>query len=390
MNIIFLNWDCLCAYDTCIALTNLGHNVNIMQLPESAQANIDEAFILELGKRIQDTHCEAVFSLNYFPTISMGCQQYCCHYIAWVYDNPQLRVYDKTIFNECNHIFTFDSHMEQTLRSRGVENIYYAPMAANVKRLTSPVITPDIRSKYTCEVSFVGSLYNDEHNFYDRLLEKAKNPYLEGYLEALLESQKRVLGYNFMAESLTPEITEIIRQYMPFIPTEGSIIREEEVYADYYLARKLASIDRIELLYTLGEFFDTHLYTYENIELGKVKNCGIIDYNDEMPYLFRISKINLNSSLRSIKNGIPLRAMDILGCGGFLLTNFQEDFYRHFDEGVHFVSYSSLQEALEKCDYYIEHEKEREKIANNAKEIMVQEHTFEIRLKQILEQVMNP
>lgn len=387
MNIIFLNWACHCAYDTCMAFSNLGHNVNVMQLPDSAQAGPDEVFMRDLEQRIKDTHCDIVFTLNYFPTVSIVCQKMHCHYISWMYDNPQLHVYDKTVTNDCNLIFTFDSHMEHTLRMRGVDNIYYAPMAVNVQRLTSPVITPDIRNKYSCEVSFVGSLYDTEHNFYDRLLEKAKDPYLEGYLEAVLEAQKRVFGYNFMAESLTPAITATIRQHMPFIPKEGSLIREEEVYADYYLARKLALTDRLETLYTLGEFFDTRLYTYGDIELGKVKNCGKIDYNEEMPYLFRLSKVNLNISLRSIKNGIPLRAMDILGCGGFLLTNFQEDFLRHFEDGKHFVSYTSLQDALEKCDYYIEHDELRQQIADNAKEIMSKEHTFEIRLQQMLNHI---
>ena len=76
--------------------------------------------------------------------------------------------------------------------------------------------------------------------------------------------------------------------------------------------------------------------------------------------------------------------MDILGCGGFLLTNFQSDFLRHFEPDKHFVSYSSLDEALDKCDYYIVHENERAQIASNALEIMSKEHTFEVRLAQIL------
>lgn len=384
MNIIFLNWNCLCAYDTCIALTKLGHAVNVMQLSDAAHETIDETFIHLLSDRIKETHCDIVFTLNYFPTVSIACQQCNCHYISWIYDNPQIKVYDKTVTNECNHIFSFDSHMVNQLQARGVTTISYAPMAANVERLTSPSITSKLIQKYGCEVAFVGSLYDETHNFYNRLIQKANNPYLHGYLEGLLEAQKRVFGYNFLAESLTPEITSMIRRHMPFITEEGSFIKEEEVYADYYLARKLALNDRIELLYTLGEFFNVHLYTYSNTTIGKVKNRGIIDYNDEMPYLFRIADINLNCSLRSIKNGIPLRAMDILGCGGFLLTNFQEDFFLHFEEGKHFASYSSLEEALDKCTYYTEHESERQKIANNAKEIMLQEHTFEIRLQQML------
>ena len=171
---------------------------------------------------------------------------------------------------------------------------------------------------------------------------------------------------------------------MPYTLTEGSNIREEEVYADYYLARRLATIDRIELLYCLGEFFDVNLYTTSDAAIGKVKNHGKIHYYNEMPYLFRASKINLNISLRSIKNGIPLRAMDILGCGGFLMSHFQSDLLRHFEPEVHFTAYSSVPEAVDKCSYYLTHEEERQRIASNALELMQKEHTYEIRLQEML------
>ena len=384
MNIIFLNWACFCSFDACQALINLGHNVMKIELPDSVHTQIDEEFVDGLAHEIKEFHCDAAMSLNYFPSISEACRKTDCHYISWIYDNPQTKVYDATITNICNHVFTFDSHMAKQLSERGVTTVTYAPLAANVARLTEQPITPAIRKKYDCEISFVGSLYNEKHNFYERLMDKAQNPYLQGYIDGILEAQKRVLGFNFMADCITPEIKAEIRQFMPYIPAEGSYIREEEIYADYYLSRKLAYIDRLELLYSLGEYFDVHHYTHSDEVIGKVKNRGGINYFDEMPYLFRVSQINLNCSLRSIKNGIPLRAMDILGCGGFLMTNYQEDFFLHFEPDKHFVYYSSLQDALEKCDYYIAHPDKQQIIRNNALEIMAKEHTFEFRLNEML------
>lgn len=69
------------------------------------------------------------------------------------------------------------------------------------------------------------------------------------------------------------------------------------------------------------------------------------------------------------------------------MTNFQEDFLLHFEEGVHFESYSSLPEALDKCHYYLAHETERQKIAAQALELMQREHTFEVRLQQLLNSI---
>lgn len=384
MNIVFVNWDCFCAEDTCIALTNLGHQVYVTQLSDKAKGTEDEEFIESLKTIIRQNRSDLVFSMNYYGSISIACEAMHCPYISWIYDNPQLYVYDKSVINECNHIFSFDSYMVSQLQSRGVETIQYAPLAANVKRLTADRLTPAHYDKYNCDVAFVGSLYNEKKDYYSRLLAKAGNPYLQGYLEGILSAQKQVYGYNFLAECLTPDILSIIHENLPYTPDEGDFIKEAEVYADIYLSKKLATINRVELLYMLGNFFDVHFYTFNQTPIANVKHCGTVRYYEEMPILFRIANINLNVSMRSIKNGIPLRAMDILGCGGFLLTNFQSDFYLHFDENVHFVSYSSVEEALDKCQYYLTHDEERQQIRNNALELMLKEHTYEVQLQQLL------
>lgn len=106
-----------------------------------------------------------------------------------------------------------------------------------------------------------------------------------------------------------------------------------------------------------------------------------------MPKLFKTAKINLNDTRRSNKCGIPLRAMDIMGCGGFLLSNYQEDFFRHFEPDVHFVMYGSIDEAIDKCAYYLGHDSERERIKQNALDIMKREHTYELRLTQLFQTV---
>ena len=107
-----------------------------------------------------------------------------------------------------------------------------------------------------------------------------------------------------------------------------------------------------------------------------------------MPKVMRCSKININATLKSIHTGIPLRAMDIMGCGGFLLTNFQEDFFRHFEPDVDFVYYTSFEEMLDKAGYYLAHDEERNRISQSALEKMTREHTFEVRLNEMLSVVM--
>jgi hypothetical protein len=82
-----------------------------------------------------------------------------------------------------------------------------------------------------------------------------------------------------------------------------------------------------------------------------------------MPLVFAGSRINLNISLRSIHSGIPLRVLDIMACGGFVISNWQPEIAEYFEEGKEIVTFRSLEECMEKIAYYLEHEEERKEIA---------------------------
>lgn len=100
--------------------------------------------------------------------------------------------------------------------------------------------------------------------------------------------------------------------------------------------------------------------------------------------MFRQSRINLNISRRGIKSGIPLRAFDIMGSRGFLLSNFQADFLDFFVPGEDFVYYESKEDFLEKVDYYLTHEDERQRIAENGYHKVAAGHTYRHRVREIL------
>lgn len=384
MNIIYVNWDCFGGEDAVQALDALGHHVYITQMSEQCHISYDEEFAAKLAEIINAEHTDVVMTFNYFPTISAVCEALHCKYLAWMYDNPSIKVYDKSITNECNYIAVFDSALEAELQTKGVETVHYMPLAVNIKRMRSQDITQGDKARFSNEVAFVGSLYNEDHNFYDRLIKALQDEELRGYLDGIIEAQKRVYGYNFMAECLNEEVLKKIRKALPFRIGEDSYLEEPKVYADYYLARRLAYLERVELLTFLSQYFQVACYTHkQDRQIGRAENCGQIHYFNEMPKLFQLSKVNVNPTLRSIKNGIPLRAMDILGAGGFLLTNYQEDFMKHFEPEVHFTYYSSKEEAADKINYYLQHEKERLKIVENASRLMEKEHTYEVRFMEI-------
>ena len=116
-------------------------------------------------------------------------------------------------------------------------------------------------------------------------------------------------------------------------------------------------------------------------------NHGIVDYYTEMPLVFNRSRINLNITRRGIQTGMPLRAIDILGSGGFLLSNFQSDFLEYFVPGEDFVYFESREDLIQKVDYYLAHDKEREQIAQAGHEKVMHCYTYERKIKHLLEWV---
>ena len=139
----------------------------------------------------------------------------------------------------------------------------------------------------------------------------------------------------------------------------------------------------------LGRRFDVHLYTLDYGEnekkiLKNVHRHGGVNYVTEMPVLFKSSKINLNSSLRSAQSAIPLRAMDVFGCGGFLLTNAQPEICEYFEDKKEVVAFHSIEEAVDLADYYLRHDSERQEIAKRGYEKVKRYFRYEDKLREML------
>ena len=112
-----------------------------------------------------------------------------------------------------------------------------------------------------------------------------------------------------------------------------------------------------------------------------------MDYYKEAPLVYAHSKINLNISLRSIQTGIPLRAFDIMGCGGFLIRNYQEDFLEYFEPDKDFVFYHDYEDLKEKVSFYLKNDAKRESIAQNGRRKVAAQHTYLHRVTEILDVV---
>ena len=389
MHILFCKWNAYGQENVISSLKKLGHQVDefFLEFEKSDLKEYRQSIYDEFFQHMEKNFCSVVFSLNYFPVISSVCEYFHVTYVSWCVDAPLIQLYHRSVYNSCNIIFSFDRATVQSLRERGIARIYHLPLSADVEHFDT--IHYNI-SQYNEDVSFVGSTY-EERTFFTQISSHI-SPYLSGYFQAVTDIAENLPGINCLEEVISPDIKNELMTMLRLGYDDSYIGRWEMLFANSFLGTYVTYNERLHILQRLSEHFSVSLYTKSSTELlPLVKKCNSVDYLTEMPMVFHNSAINLNMTLKTIKTGIPLRVFDVLGCGGFLISNYQEEITELFEDGKDLVLYHSQDELLEKVDWYLKHDVERKKIAVNGYNTVKENHTAMNRLTKlfrILQEVM--
>lgn len=334
----------------------------------------DTGIVALLESKIKAKQYDIVFSINYAPLVSMVCKREQILYVSWVYDAPIHIRNTESMKNSCNRIFFFDRVQAEGYAKQGIA-AYHMPLAADVdtfKRYTA-------KSKYQADLSLVGKLYQTEYNYYLGPLDQ----YLRGYLDGIIRAQMKVYGGYFLGELLDNALLRRMNEcYHKASNGTVSISREE---LEFMMACEITGRERYMALALLSNHHTVKLYSTDKDErFDKVECMGYADYYKQMPEVFKSSKINLNISLKIIQSGIPLRVFDVLGCGGFLLTNFQAEMPEYFTLGEDFAVYESIEDLYAKADFYLRNDSERNRIARHGLETVQKYYTFRQQMEKIL------
>lgn len=347
--------------------------------------DVEPEFAEKLRSIMGDTSFEFVFTVNFFAVIADVCHDLSVPYVSWSCDNPLISMYHNSVFHDTNLIFLFDYVSFHEFKSMGVKNINYLPLCVDADRIEHIIHSSNDLLIYKNEISFVGSLY--ERNTYDRIEEELSD-YLRGYLECYIELQSNMPGESLVDAALTVDILAELMEKFNLEKSEGSFSDLALVFSTTALGFKVARNQRIDALNMLSAIGDVGVYSNSDTSvLPRAKYKGGLDYWTEMPKVFNQSKINLNFTIPNIKSGIPLRVWDVMGSGGFLLTNRQTEMKLFFEEGKNIVTFGSYKEMMDKASYYLNHESEREEIAKNSLELIKKFHTYEIRMNDMMKTV---
>ncbi len=321
---------------------------------------------------------DLVFSTNFYPIIATVYHDYEIPYIAWTYDTPMNVLPCEQMEYDTNFIFLFDRIEVQKYQKLGYNRFWHMPLGVNTDKYVKFLPTREFNS----DISFMGKLYKSSLG----LIKAGLSGDLLQYIDKLVDTQSKILDKYIVDELITEPIIEGINSEYKSKGYDLSVNKEQLSYA---ITEYVTYLDRISLLEVMGRRYDVHLYTYEAGETEKkllkdVHIHGPVDYIAEMPALFKSSKVNLNWSLRAAQSAIPLRALDILGCGGFLLSNAQPEIEENFENGKEVVLFHSIDEAVELAGYYLEHDEKRRQIAAAGLRKVQNDFKYTDRLKKMI------
>ena len=105
---------------------------------------------------------------------------------------------------------------------------------------------------------------------------------------------------------------------------------------------------------------------------------------EDVPLLYSSSKINLNCTHQDCVDWdvITLRTFEVLACRGFLITD-KVPIAENTMQGC-MVFTNGGNDLTEKIQYYLEHDTEREKIAQKGYEYVTRCATIEMRMKELI------
>jgi spore maturation protein CgeB len=146
---------------------------------------------------------------------------------------------------------------------------------------------------------------------------------------------------------------------------------------------------RRDIIKEIAEHREIHLYgdtAWRYLEENsKAVYHGKVYDIDTVVKIYNASKINIAVQSNVYNTGVNYRTFTIPACGGFMISDYRSELVELFEENKEVVHFRERGELIDLINYYLKHPKEREEIAQRARERVLREHTHRHRMGRILE-----
>lgn len=376
--------------DMADTLRKLGHEAEEYPVKLEMASYLSDDEVDGLVSYISEHRIDVVMSIYFAMNAAMAAYKTGIKYVSVLWDAPYLEHYNPLGKIDNVWISTFDKLEQKRFREYGMKHVLYQPLSVNKRDVIAwnRDIRKTLQGQYIHDISFIGNLYSS--NLYKQNLQYIPVE-LQYYFNSIFEEAAfRWDGVNRVYGKTGAEVIEYIKKISPdFSVPNRQDIEDVRYFEGMGLVREIAHIERIGVLNLLAEEHSVTLYTSDRQEAQeKLRNVNIgppVEYGKATALVFAGSKINLNITLKGIEGGTPQRVIDVMGAGGFVLTSFCEETAELFEEDEEIVMFRTPEELVEKAAYYLAHDKERRQIAINGSEKVIRCYTYEKKLQDMVE-----
>jgi spore maturation protein CgeB len=169
-----------------------------------------------------------------------------------------------------------------------------------------------------------------------------------------------------------------------FSDMEKYNINSKKFWLPYGISSKRYTTEKVEKIYNVS--FIGSLTEERKHYINKYNINHFLSFGPEYIKKMKQSKICFNKSMSYDLNA---KMLEIIGSGSFMLSNYSNEFIKSVDgnEDIKKMMYINEEDFLNKMNYYLENEDEREIIASRAQKFILENHSFESRAKLILKNI---
>ncbi len=380
--ILFLNRQYFLVNEIKEALARKGVEYSCVDVGEGD--TVREGFVEELLRTVMDFKPDFALTVNHFGVDREGkftdlLSKIDLPLASWFVDNPYLILYryDK-VRPEKTAVFTYDAGNLDIMREQGFNNVFYLPLATDPDRFKSGTTG---KPEWEADVSFVGNS-----------MVKPVAQYLEeANLPDVLSRGYRALSAEFgEAEDLS--VSRFLKRRHPDRISAMEKLPSDEQKLSYealitWEATRQYRLDCVKRLMKYNPLIAGDDGWKELLGHTGWRYLAYLDYYNDLPGFYPMSKVNFNCTSRQMKGAVNQRIFDVPACGGFVLTDHREQMEKLFDPEVEVVSYGHPDEIGDLVDKYLKDSSLRDKVSAAARKRILAEHTYEHRITDLIEKM---
>lgn len=376
MKLTYLMWGY--PHDSAIikAFEKADVTVGTVLLPQETARELFEAwegkkgvFPEDIADQIRKTAGDIVFTVNFSAGLSDFCQEEKIPYCSWILQLPNFDLYTAAVKNPCNYLGVCDSYLVKRLWRLGVEKAFLLPDAVEVGEDCGgePV------EKGVC---FIGRCPNDGLNM------ERMTKYSQGYLEALLHSQRVCYGASILEDGMLSRVQQEVMENNP-VPS-GILAELQQLFiADWYLAPKCSRMQQDIFLYNAAPAMT--IYSDGEFADCEAEKLPFVEDEKRRMEIYARKEFTLVLPSYTLHDGIPRQTLEVIAAGGFPVVGFVKDYAYYFKKDETLAYFMNAPQFARKIERFGNDHDERERVRKAVFRLVQEEHTYQNRIAMMIE-----